>query len=175
MRKLFQNFIKCGILGWVPGNFIHCSERPAQKGLYPAGRHLSVDVSHLRSRLSSYAFFPSARRLHWAVRAVFMPHSSLLPNMCPEACSGKRISVPGTMKGPLEREPSHTAGLFPLLGRHRPFDGTCNEGRRTRPPTLKPRPPLRMSHPRMARQLFCAAACSCAASLSRSIFFMVNR
>lgn len=52
----------------VPGNFIHCPERPAQKGLYPAGRHLSVDVSHLRSRLSSYAFFRLLGRLHWAVR-----------------------------------------------------------------------------------------------------------
>ena len=79
MRKLFQNFIKCGILGW-------CLEIS-----FTALNALRRRDYTLRG-VTSLWMFPI-----YGAGCLLTP---LLPNMCPEACSGKRISVPGTMKRP---------------------------------------------------------------------------
>ena len=73
----------------------------------------------------------------------------------------KKASAPGITERPLERGPHHPAGLYPLLGRRGPSDGTRNEGRIPRPP------PLTVFYPSASR--------ACAASLSRSIRFITER
>ena len=172
----------------MPGNHLHIPAGSAQAGLYAAGRHLPVDVSHLWSRLPSHPFFPAvpASALDNAGRYICGIHSRRRISVRQPAVEKRPLPM-GLWKSPLEHQPRHTPGLYSMLGRHRTSDGTRNEGRRKRPPTLKPKPAPDTFFPD-SHQIFygtalpklsCAncssAACASAVAFSRSIFFMVNR
>ena len=105
--------------GLVPGNHFYSPPFPPPEGFHPEGNHLSVDVSHLRSRLSSVSPVGSAEKKIPAHPGHGLRRPDPGRGIYNRQLSAqtKNLSL-GLRTGPMEYRPGHPTGLSSLLDGH---------------------------------------------------------